>query len=141
MKNLILISFLFITILVFNISCEKNDDQKTIDTEQLIGHWINPVYIDTVLKFEKANSLKDNDYGISFETDQVFIERKNSGWCATPPIAYADFNGTWSKQDSLLTITVGYWGGMADYQWKILAIDNNHLTIYKMDEEYHNTGF
>jgi len=30
---------------------------------------------------------------------------------------------------------------MTDYQREILAIDNRHLTIYKMEEEFHNTGF
>jgi hypothetical protein len=141
MKYLILTPLAIFIILAFSVSCEKSDDEKTMDVEQLIGHWINPVYTDTVLRFEKANSLKDNDYGISFKTDQVFIERKNSGWCATPPITYADFDGTWSRHDSILNITVGYWGGTADYQWKILAIDNNHLTIYRVHEEYHNSDF
>jgi len=34
--------------------------------------------------------------------------------------------------------SVGYWGGLSDYQWKILSIDKNKLTIKKLKEEYHS---
>lgn len=68
----------------------------------------------------------------------MFIERKNAGWCGTPPIAYADFNGSWAKNDSLIDITVDYWGGVANYHWKIISIDNNNLILCKLKEEYHS---
>jgi hypothetical protein len=121
-------------------ACEKSIDLKSsMDTKQLTGHWINPVLTDTLWKFKKSGSLKKNDYGISFKSDQSFVERKNSGWCGTPPISYGDFKGIWSIQDSTINITVGYWGGRVDYQWKIISMDSNHLTIFRMKEEYHYT--
>jgi len=131
-KITILISIL---ILIF-IACDKNDENIS-HSGPLIGSWINPIPNDTIVTFEKANSLKDNDYGFVFKPDQEFIERKNSGWCGTPPISYADFKGDWKQTDSLIYITVGYWGGTTNYQWKILSIDDHHLTIVKIFEEYH----
>jgi len=62
----------------------------------------------------------------------------DTGWCGTPPIAYSDFDGTWNKKDSVIKITVAYWGGLADYQWKVISVDNNNLTIYRLKEEYHS---
>ena len=127
---------LFLSIIIL-IACEKSNEPIVNNSDKLIGYWINPVATDTIWKYERANSLKDNDYGFAFKSGQLFVERKNAGWCGTPPISYTDFDGTWTKNDSVINITVGYWGGLADYQWKIILIDNNSLTIYRLKEGYH----
>lgn len=127
--------FFFLSIIIL-VSCEKGNELTVNSSQKLIGYWINPVVTDTIWKYEKANSLKENDNGLYFKSGQVFIERKNAGWCGTPPIAYADFNGTWTKNDSLIDITVDYWGGVANYRWKIISIDNNNLILCKLKEEY-----
>lgn len=121
------------------IACEKSNETETLvnDSDQLIGNWINPIVIDTIWKYERANSLKDNSYGFSFQSRQLFVERKNAGWCGTPPIAYSDFDGTWTKKDSIIKITVAYWGGLVDYQWKIISLDDKNLTIYRLKEVNH----
>ncbi len=133
MKKLIL--FLF-PVLLF--SCEKEPELFIQNSDELMGSWTNQLENDTIMEFTRADSLKVNDYGFEFKSNQIFIERKNAGWCGTPPIAYADFEGTWQRQDSLLIITVDYWGGTADYKWQIISVDENSLKIYKMSEEYHN---
>ncbi len=118
------------------IACEKNDEIITDDSTKLFGHWINPVPADTLWTFEKSDSLIDYQYGFSFIPGQLFVERNIAGWCATPPVSYADFDGTWTMKDSILHITVGYWGGMSKYQWKIISLDNSSLTIHRIKEEY-----
>ena len=120
------------------LACEKENDQKSNNSDNLIGYWINPQINDTIWTHDKTDDLKDNNYGFAFKAEQNFIEKKNSGWCGTPPIAYSDFEGTWYQNDSILNITVGYWGGTVDYQWKTISIEKNTLKIYKMNEEYHN---
>jgi hypothetical protein len=84
----------------------------------------------------KSNKLKENEYGILFKSNGKLTERKNSGWCGTPPISYADFNGYWEEHNSIIEIKVDYWGGLADYQWKIISVDNDILTVYKISEDY-----
>ena len=126
---------LFLFVLAF-IACEDSDDLKIDSTSDLLGYWITPAINDTIYTYERANALKDNDYGFAFKSDQVFIERKNSGECATPPIAYSDFEGNWSANDSIINITVEYWGGMADYKWKIVKLDNTSLSLSKLEQEY-----
>jgi hypothetical protein len=124
--------------LIILIACEERSESIVIGSDELLGNWINPVVADTIWTFERAELLKNNDYGFSFKSAQLFVERKNAGWCGTPPISYADFDGSWTANGSVINITVGYWGGEAVYQWKIISIDNNHLTIYRLKEEYHN---
>jgi len=118
------------------IACEKNNENAAASNDDLIGSWFNPQYNDSIATFERSEGLVDNEYGFSFKEDNTFIERKNAGWCGTPPIFYADFDGTWTKNDSIIEITVGYWGGTADYTWKIVSIDESLLEIYVIEQEY-----
>jgi hypothetical protein len=133
MQNLIWLLFPLLLI-----SCQEEPELLIQNSHELMGSWTNRVANDSIMEYSKAASLKENEYGFEFKPDQVFIERKNSGWCGTPPIAYANFEGTWQRQDSILIITVDYWGGTADYKWEIITVDENRLKIYKMSEEYHN---
>jgi hypothetical protein len=120
-------------------ACENKDENSTF-SDELIGYWINPQVSDTNVTYEKSDALKESEYGFAFQSGGEFIERKNSGWCATPPISYTDFSGTWHKNDSIIDITVGYWGGFVEYQWKIVAVENTRLTISSISEEYHESN-
>jgi hypothetical protein len=124
-----------ISLVFFNISCKKDYIQTINPSGKLIGYWINPIAIDSLWKYERANALIENDYGFIFTSNNLFIERKNSGWCGTPPISYENFEGTWDWNDSIVDIDVPFWGGIANYRWKIISIDNKSLTIYKLREE------
>lgn len=135
-KAVITLSKLFLISTIFvAISCKKDCDQTVNPSGKLIGCWINPIAVDSLWKYERANLLMDNDYGFTFTSNNLFIERKNTGWCGTPPISYANFDGTWSLNDSLVEIVVPYWGGIANYRWKIISLDYKSLTIYKPREE------
>jgi hypothetical protein len=130
------ILLLLASIIILN-ACKQNTEPPIDESNKLLGTWINPVYVDTLYRFERTTALQDTAYGFSIQSDKVFIERKNSGWCGTPPITYENYKGTWSESDSVLSITVGYWGGTCDYQWKIISVDDKYLTVYKIKEEFH----
>jgi hypothetical protein len=118
-------------------SCEKNDDIYIFSEELLIGYWVNLQMNDTLYTFDRSDQLKENEYGCGFKTGGIFIERKNSGWCGTPPITYDNFEGAWVRNDSIINIFTRYWGGTADYRWKIIHVDSHKLKISKLSEEYH----
>jgi hypothetical protein len=118
------------------ISCEENNDPVIDDSDLLIGYWINPVFVDTIVRYERAAGLKENAYSIGFKKDHSYVERKSEGWCGTPPVILKDYLGTWAKHDSLINIDVPYWGGMAHYQWKVISLDNSSLTIAWVKQEY-----
>ena len=128
---------LIILLFAFSIiACEKNNENEAAINDQLIGSWFNPQYNDSIVTFERSEGLINNEYGFTFDEDNTFIERKNVGWCGTPPISYADFDGTWTKNDSIIEITVGYWGGTSEYTWKMVSVDEASLNIIRLEEDY-----
>ena len=133
MKRLLLV---FITICM--LACEK--DQLAVENlgenVSIIGTWVEvvdislpPVY-DGVTRLSRSEELDPDLYGFIFHEDGSFTERKNSGWCGTPPISYDNFEGTWSPlNDTLIDITVGYWGGTLTYQIWIQSMEGDELDI------------
>ncbi len=135
---MITLARLIILLFAFTIiACEKNNENLAANPDHLIGSWFNPQYNDSLVTFERSEGLIENEYGFTFIEDNTFIERKNSGWCGTPPISYADFDGTWTNKDSIIKITVDYWGGTADYTWKMVTVDETTLKIIRQQEDYH----
>lgn len=124
-------TYIFLVLLLVPIlSCEK-EPVKT--KNQVIGYWINPVYNDSTVTLDKASSFEENEYGFAFLENKLFIERKNSGWCATPPISFEDYKGTWSKSENTIQITVEYWGGITDYEWEIISVHDTQLIVKKLN--------
>lgn len=130
-----LLPFFILIVLAIAASCSLNEETDYKD-DPLVGSWIQQEYADSTFVMKRAAGLKDNDYGFTMEANHQFIERKNAGWCGTPPISYADFEGTWTYEDSILQIEVEYWGGMASYTWKVLWVDQDELIIYPIDQEF-----
>lgn len=135
MKNKLLI-LTFAVLLAY--SCNK-EEQILFNAEMpLIGFWTSPSYheSDSTWHFERVADFKSDDYGFKFDVGQKFIERKNSGWCGTPPIAYDNFEGNWTSNNSNLHIEVKYWGGNAVYDWEIVQVSQDKLIIRKLNETY-----
>ena len=133
MKKLYL---LFIPILF--LACEKD----TLEVEALgenisiIGTWVEqddlslPVVEDGITLFARSEDLDPDHYGFIFHNNGSFTERKHAGMCGTPPITYDNFEGTWEPlSDTLLDITVAYWGGTLTYQMHIVSLEGDRLGI------------
>jgi hypothetical protein len=118
-------------------SCQKEENTVKNGNPDLIGSWINPQYNDTLVTYNKAENLVENQYGITFKSDNKLVQRQNSGWCGTPPISTADYEGTWNWNNSIVNISVGYWGGTVDYTWKVKTLNNQKLVISILKAEYH----
>ncbi len=132
MKGIIL----FLSVLLV-LGCESEIDSTLEGSENLIGYWVDPAYNESTITFIKARDFEDDDFGIVFKSNHKFAERKNSGWCGTPPISYAIFDGNWEKEGDLLNINVGYWRGKIDRQWKIISVSNKKLIITVLKEDIH----
>jgi hypothetical protein len=114
------------------LSCEKEDPEAELlgENAEVVGTWVEEEYQEDLLWLKRSTELDPSRYGFTIREDGEFIERKNAGWCGTPPITYADFEGSWEAlSDSLLDITVGYWGGIMTYQIRIVSLDQEMLAI------------
>ena len=137
-NRLLFTSFLFgLLITLLLLSCKKDEHPLHAVNTTLIGIWVDPQYTDTLMTFTRANGLVQNEYGICFNPDNTCVERKNNGWCGTPPITTDDYSGTWIWADSTVNISVGYWGGTAEYIWKVVRLDYKNLVISTVSADYH----
>ena len=117
-------------------SCEHTEDLMEVlgTNSTILGTWIEAdmdeaMYVETHL-MKRAEALAEDRYGFILKGDGTFVERKNAGWCATPPISYANFDGEWKAQsDSILKITVGYWGGTMSYEMHIVSLEGDLLEV------------
>lgn len=110
-------------------SCERKSVTNHSDIF-ITGTWIQSGNEENILVMKRASQLDEHKYGFIFFADGKFVERKNAGWCGTPPISYANYDGTWAREsDELIDITVGYWGGEISYKMKIISLTINTLRL------------
>jgi len=133
-RNLINVLFLLSTIL----ACQKENDLQMNANEPLIGFWANGEYneTDNTYTFSRVSDFLKNGYGFQFDYEKKFIERKNTGWCGTPPVSYDNFEGTWSTDPHNVFIEVPFWGGNAKYTWEVISVNLEKLVIKKTKEDY-----
>ena len=123
---------LIILLIISLAACEKEllEADALGENAGIVGTWVETGYQDDVLHLDRRNEFDPSRYGFTIGEDGSFVENKNSGWCATPPISYAEFEVKWEAvSDSLLEITVGYWGGIMTYQMRIVSLAGNDLAI------------
>lgn len=134
-----LLTLAFFLILV-TVSCQKVENPLDESNSDLVGSWINPQYTDTLVTYSRAENLVENQFGITFKSDNKLIERQLNGWCGTPPVTTADYEGTWKRDGSIVTINVGFWGGTADYTWRIVSVNNQKLVISVVNSKFHQSN-
>ncbi len=128
MRNTLIkiILLLFISLIVACSSCTESQDEDVLHNV-----WVAQDEDFRNLKtLKSADEFDKNKYGFKILSDGVFIERKNSGWCGTPPIAYSNFYGAWEKlSEDTLEVVVEFWGGIEVYKMEILSVNEDELII------------
>ena len=130
------ISFLLLPAALILFSCETESIKIPDENLPFVGIWINPVYTDSTRTFTRSGGLIENEYGLSLFKDHSVLERKNSGWCGTPPISYADFEGNWLFEHDTLRLNVDFWGGTSELTWIIRSVNENKMVIRPIRENY-----
>lgn len=121
--------YLYLLALLAFASCEKEvSPYIDMNDELYIGYWKQTSYTDTTQKFTRTVDLANDAFGIAILANGRFLENKNSGWCGTPPIHYAKYEGTWLENgiDTLL-INTQFWGGNMKYRIIIKSVDEEKL--------------
>jgi hypothetical protein len=125
---------LLLPVLTLFFSCEADLEMMNMealgDNAGIVGTWVEDEYLGDTLFLDRMGAFDKEKYGFTIHEDGTFTEHKNAGWCGTPPITYARFDGKWEAvSDSLLDITVAYWGGMMTYQIRIVSLSPDELAI------------
>ena len=130
MKKISLILFLCISTLY---SCTK--EQIKIDPDNyLIGVWARSNYENGLETFTRIQDFTDN-YCYKFNSDGTLVERKNAGFCGTPPITFDNFPGTWEIiNDTLIQVNGSYWGGTTSYKLDIETVSPTKLRVYTIQD-------
>lgn len=129
---------LYLLAVIMMISCGKDsvEPEALGENASVIGTWVEEsdyelqIAEDGITRLSRREELDPDSYGFILKEDGTFTERKNAGWCGTPPITYDNYEGSWEPvSDSLLDITVAYWGGIMTYQIRIVSLEDDKLGI------------
>lgn len=124
---LIVIAFAVLSVICSHVADSGESHQVPGD---LFGTWVRAEYEEGIMALRESEELQQDEYGFRIHSDGQFLERKNAGWCGTPPISYANYEGEWKGlSESLLEITVGYWGGTTSYRMEIVSLDSADLQV------------
>ena len=137
MKTKISTFLQIILVVLLFVSCDEYNYEGPQD---FVGSWSDPVYSDntkgkTIISYKRTKSLSKDSYGIEFLKDGSLVERKNAGWCGTPPVVYNNFSGDWHIQDDNIIINVAYWGGMEHRVLKIIDVAGSKLKVEVVSQE------
>jgi hypothetical protein len=122
----ILVTFIFLSTLFP--SCKK-DDIKIDPNNLLIGIWNYSGYHNNIDTYARCKEFTST-YCYKFNTDGSLTERYLAGFCATPPLSLADYQGTWTiLNDSLIKIDVASWSGTRTYKLNIVSLSTDSLKI------------
>jgi hypothetical protein len=124
--------FLTLPVILILISCTDNPVNESVP-KNLEGTWVYRSYENDVFTMEKSLGLENENSGLVILSNGNLIERKNVGWCGTPPVVYDNYQGSWkSLTDKTLNITVGYWGGTENYTMEIVSLTSSLLKFKKV---------
>ena len=112
-----------IFILLSFLSISSSSKDNTLHKTQIIGSWIfiEDVANDTFFSIKKVKKLDHDKPGIVFKKNGKLIKRQNSGWCGTPPIAYANYDGTWELRKNTLSLKYSFNNGEMEEEWEAAA--------------------
>jgi len=121
------------TMLIFSCQKEAINDNKS----GLPGTWVYDSYlIETDFeKYTAKEQLDPDQPGFIFMNNGKMTIRSIDGWCATPPVNYQNYEGTWENlTDSTFMIKHEYWGtasGQPDLEstFQIIRVDEQELWL------------
>lgn len=132
MKSILLVLF----VAILSSGCMEFNQNEVVYDHELIGAWSNVEWSESGISMDKVKKLEKNTYGYLFHSNGTLIARQNAGWCGTPPIVTADYEGTWKVEEGKILIRMEYWGGISTQEWEIANRNNKKVTIHITNAEY-----
>jgi hypothetical protein len=129
MKKIILLIFLFSFIMG---SCSKNDIK--IDKDNLlIGTWIYSHSTVDASVYSRAQDFTQTT-GYIFNLDGTLTERNLAGFCATAPVSYSDYSGSWTiLKENLIQVNRTNYDGPKSYKLEIQSVTTDSLKVMQIN--------
>lgn len=108
--------------------CEEADDKEP----GILGIWVFEYWDQNTSGkiYSRHDQFEEDKPGVQFQSNGTLIERGNRIGCGTPPIIYTNYEGSWSyENDSTITITSSFWGGVQNCELQILSLTVDTLKI------------
>jgi len=120
---------LIIFIILAVISCKK-EDLKINPNNLILGTWYYNSYDSIFSVYVRSSEIPVDRTGYIFREDGTLTVRDLSGWCATPPVSYSNYEGTWKiLNDTLISVERTYWGGAMSYKLGIIEVNRDILKL------------
>ena len=120
---------LIIFIILAVISCKK-EDLKINPNNLILGTWYYNSYDSIFSVYVRSSEIPVDRTGYIFREDGTLTVRDLSGWCATPPVSYSNYEGTWKiLNDTLISVERTYWGGTMSYKLGIIEVNRDILKL------------
>ena len=103
--------FLLSFTMIVSFSCDSSSDpqRQQFKVDVPYGTWVYSGNEDSLLVYYSASEFEEDNPGIAFENDNVYIER-TAGWCGTPPLTFSNVECKWEVFDNnTLKITCSNW--------------------------------
>lgn len=126
---------LFLSLFFVLNSCVENDMLTLEAREFPLGSWTVSDWQENGFTLERTDPLPENTFGYHFRRNGKMVNRSHSGWCATPPVVTADFDGKWSLKGEVLKLEMRFWGGTIFEEWKIIGSDAQTVTVERLKSE------
>lgn len=132
-NTFIIIALLFVGLLS---GCSKKYDPEN----PIQGLWVLDNYEniagEEIISFHRAPKFDQDKAGYAIRAKNLLISRQNSGWCATPPVAYNETQGAWEKDGSKLLLNGIFWGGKFTNEYEIREINGEKLKLKQLSSKY-----
>jgi hypothetical protein len=129
MKNLCLVMALVCAFC----ACKENISPQQLPFE---GTWVFDSWENNTSTYRSAKELEDDSAGYIFNPDGTLTVRQTIGKCATPPVTYDNFAGTWKNlTNDTIAIQADYWMTHSDknkqlnYKMYVVSSDDKTLKV------------
>ena len=131
-------TFIILFVAILSVGCMEFNQNEVKYDHEIIGAWSNVQWSESGISMDRVKNLQANTFGYLFNSNGTMVARHNAGWCGTPPIVTADYDGTWRVEDGKIILRFGYWGGDTTQDWLISGSSGKQVTINIINSEYHS---
>lgn len=123
--------------MIFILTSCMDQDTMTLEAGEFpLGSWTVAGWQENGFTLERINKLPENTFGYSFKRNGELINRANSGWCGTPPVITADYQGKWQVDGDVLKVEMRFWGGNIIQEWRIISSNAQTVTVELLKSDY-----